>query len=45
MSSYDLVFCPPAPQHRLDHGVLGPQLHHPSDELQVRRTRQISSPP
>jgi hypothetical protein len=34
---------PPALQHRLDHGVLGTQLHHTGDELKTRGARQITS--
>ena len=26
---------PPAPQHRLHHRVLRPQLHHPVDQLEL----------
>jgi len=33
---------PPAPQHRLEHRVLRPQLHHARDQLKVRRARQIT---
>jgi hypothetical protein len=34
----------PALQHRFDHGVPGTQLHHAADELEMRRTRQITPP-
>ena len=34
---------PPAAQHRLEHGVFGPQLRHPRDQLQAGRPRQITT--
>jgi len=30
---------PPAPQHRLDHRILGAQLHHARDKLKARGAR------
>ena len=38
------LLSPPAAQHRLEHRVLRPQLHHPGHQLQMRRTSQITSP-
>jgi hypothetical protein len=34
---------PPTAQHRLEHGVLGPQLRHTRDQLQAGRSHQITT--
>lgn len=39
-----LLLRPPAPQHRLEHRILGPQLSHPGHQLQARRASQVVSP-
>lgn len=38
------LLCPPALLHRLDHGLLGPQLDHAGDELQVRTPARSPRP-
>ena len=34
---------PPTAQHRLEHGVFGPQLRHPRDQFQAGRPHQITT--